>query len=281
MTTAATVPRPAAKPAGKRMNIGSVTTAAKALPSRTILHGHPGVGKTALGAHFPSPVFLMTTGETGLITLMQSKQIGPTNHFPEAAETWQDVFDAVMELQTAEHNHKTFILDTLNGGERLNHEHVCRRDYGGDFGEKGFMGFQRGFVTALGDWRNLLCQLDKLRQERGMAILLLCHTKTASVRNPAGPDYDQFAPCLHKTTWEVTAGWADVILYATQEVHVEAEKGKRGKGHAGRRVILTSGEAAYCAKNRHGLPEEIEMGASGKEAYTNLMAAFQHGKAGE
>jgi hypothetical protein len=258
----------------KRMTLAEVTNKATRLPNRIILHGPPGIGKTSLGAAFPSPVFLMTRGETGLLTLMHAGQIPPTDHFPKEAENWQDILDAIEELIAGDHKWKTLVIDVLNGAERLCHEAVCQRDFNGDFGERGFMGFQRGYATALGDWRKLLFLLDKLREVKNMSILCLCHTGTGSVRNPMGPDYDCFMPALHKQTWNVTVGWADMVLFAQKEVHVEEKKGHRAKGHSGDRVLLTEGTAAYEAKNRAGLPEEISMGNSGQEAFANLLNAM-------
>jgi len=40
-------------------------------------------------------------------------------------------------------------------------------------------------------------------------------------------------------------------------------------------VIYTEHHAAYEAKNRSGLPSEIEMGTSGKEAWENLKTALK------
>ena len=271
-------PQPSASPPQKRMSLADVAKSAQRMPNRIILHGPPGIGKTELGSAFPSPIFAMTRGETGLLTLMQFGRVGETHHFPRELTTWQEVLDVIDLLASGEHEHRTFVLDSLNGAERLCHEHVCGRDYNGDFGERGFMGFQRGFQTSVGDWRAFLFGLDRLR-ERGMTILCLCHTGVGPIRNPMGPDYDSFQPALHKATWAVTVGWADMVLFAQKEVFVQSEKGKRAKGQSGRRVLLTEGTAAYEAKNRHGLPEEIDMGDSGAEAFANLAAAMKSAQA--
>lgn len=257
------------------MTLADITSEAPKLPNKIVIYGEPGIGKTELGASFPRPVFLMTRGEKGLVTLQNSGRIKPTQHFPQEAILWTDVLEAVEALQ-GEHEHRTFVLDTANGAERLCHEHVCSRDYNGDWGERGFVSYQRGYETAVNDWRNLLNQLDKL-QARGMTVLLLAHCGVRPMRNPLGPDYDAFLPALHKSTWNVTVGWADMVLFAKQDITVEAEKGKRAKAKSSSRILLTVGTAAYEAKNRHGLPEEVGMGESGLEAFQNLCAAMKLG----
>jgi hypothetical protein len=48
------------------------------------------VGKTSLGACAPKPIYLMTRGETGLLTLIDAGRIPETAHFPELG-TWPDL----------------------------------------------------------------------------------------------------------------------------------------------------------------------------------------------
>ena len=46
----------------------------------------------------------------------------------------------------------------------------------------------------------------------------------------------------------------------------------------GERIILTEWSPAADAKNRHNLPDEIPMGCSAKEAWTNFIDAVKSGK---
>lgn len=109
----------------------------------------------------PRPYFLMARGETGLETLMDSKQVEGIDHYPELLK-WSTVLDVVDMLTTEEHQFSTLVLDALGGFERLCHEHVCKRDFStadrpdGDWGDKGFQGYMRGYDIALADWRVLL-----------------------------------------------------------------------------------------------------------------------------
>lgn len=257
----------------RKMKLASVTTEAQHLPNIILVHGPPGVGKTSLAGHFPSPVFLMTRGELGAIMLMQYNQIPKVNHWPEPAESWQEILDAIDELTEGQHEHKTLVIDTVNGAERLCHEMVCARDYGGDWGKQGFEGFAAGYRTSVNDWRHLIGKLQKLRDKRRMTILGLCHTATKNNKNPLGADFDQFLPSLYKDTWAVTNGESDMVLYCQQEIFSEKESklALKGKAKAGGRIMYTDGNAGFVAKNRAGLPAEIDMGTNGKEAFTNLM----------
>jgi hypothetical protein len=138
----------------------------------------------------------------------------------------------------------------------------------------------QGYDVALADWRNLLNGLDRLRAQRRMSILALGHTKINTFKNPEGADYDRYAVDVHHKSWGLTHKWADLVLFANFVAHVDARKGD-GKGKAkggGRRVLYTTRTAAYDAKNRHGLPEQIDGGRSAEEAWSNFAAAMQAGK---
>ena len=70
--------------------------------------------------------------------------------------TWDELLAAIRALIDQEHAYRTLVIDTLNGAERLCHEHVCRRDFGGRWGRDGFTAYMTGYEVALADWRELL-----------------------------------------------------------------------------------------------------------------------------
>jgi hypothetical protein len=222
----------------------------------------------------------MTRSETGLLTLIDAGQVPETVHFPELA-TWVDLLAAIDALTTEPHDYRTLVIDTLNGAERLCHEHVCQRDFGGNWGRDGFTAYMTGYDVALAEWRRFLDALDRLRATRCMSILALAHTKITPFRNPEGADYDhRYTVDLHHKTWSLTHMRADLVLFANFVAHVDARKGdgkSKAKGRS-RRVIYTTRTAAYDAKNRHGLPEQLDAGHSAAEAWAKFVAALQAGK---
>lgn len=264
----------------KRDWLSEVKTKGSGLPSRLILHGVEGIGKTSFAASAPKPIFLMARGETGLETLIDAGRVGEIPHLPELM-TWADVLSALEWLTTSDHEYQVVVLDTLNGMERLCHEHVCARDYNNDWGKQGFTSYMQGFEVALGDWRQLLSALDDLRARKKMAVVALCHTKVETFKNPEGADFDRYQPAIHRKTWELTHRWADHVLFANYFTTVEKD-GNRSKGKGGHdRVMYTERHAAYDAKNRAGLPPEIEMGNSGSEAWNNFYGAMKQKGGGQ
>ena len=248
------------------------------LPSRLVFHGQGGIGKTSFAAHAPAPFFLLSPGETGLHTLIDSGQLPAIANIE--VHDWPSLLDLIEQLTTQDHAYKTLVLDVLDGFEKLANEYVCQVDFNGERGEKGFMGYQRGYkVVASGPWRELLAALDKLRSVKRMGIICLAHTGIGNFQNPAGPDYNRFVPDIFKDAWQLAYAWADIVLFGYHEVVVAKEKGDRkGKGQSGVRIMRTEYDATADAKNRHALPPEIEMGSSGAEAWANLVAAIQEGR---
>jgi len=259
------------KPAGM---LAQVTKGTRGRPSLIVMHGVEGIGKTSLAAHSPGAVFIMPKGETGLETLIGAGRVPATAHFPEL-HLWSDLLEAVTQLIEGDHNHRTLVIDTINAAERLCHEHVCREQYGGDWGRSGFANFNQGFETSLAEWRKLLGLCDRLR-DRGVGILLTAHTVVRTHRNPDGADWDRFVPDLHHKTWSITNRQADLVLFANfSDVVYEDGARNKAKGSDQDRVLHTVRTAAWDAKNRHGLPDEIEMGANAIEAWQSLSNAMK------
>lgn len=239
-----------------------------------VIYGPPGIGKTSVGAAAPAPVFLIDTQEDGINTLKASTLVPGDLPVLPAATTWQDVLGQLDALADGDHKFKYLVIDTLGGLERLCHEFVCQRDFNGNWGDKGFGSYAKGYEVSLPEWRILLNKLDRLRTDKGMGIVALAHSLVRPFKNPEGEDYDRFIADMHHKTWSVTHKWADMILFANY--YVEVDKGnsgrERAKGKGGQiRFFNTEHHAAFDAKNRHGLPTEISMGDSGKEAWTNLV----------
>lgn len=273
-TTTATRRPPSGTPI--KFTMADVTGKGSNLPSRYVLHAVEGWGKTSLGAQFPKPIFIQTGSETGLETLIDNARLPETTHFP-AVTAWEQLLALAETLTSGDHGYRTLILDTLNGAEALCHQFVCHRDFNDDWGNKGFGSYNKGFDVSLPEWTRLLCALDRLRTERQMTIFLLCHTKVKSFKNPEGADYDRYQPDVHEKTWGLTHKWADCVLFGNFEVAVATEKpdSKKGKASGGYRIMYTERHAAYDAKNRLGLPGDIEMGDSPQQAWANFSAAVR------
>ena len=219
-----------------------------------------GFGKTTFAAYAPDCAILMARGETGYATLRGSGRVPDRDAV--VIDEWTGLLALLDQIaDMPEIPYKYLALDALGGFERLCHEHVCKRDFGDNWGEKGFMSFAKGPDSAVTDWLHLIHRLDKIHA-RGIGIIALSHCRVKPYKNPLGPDFDRYMADIHEKTWAVTHKWADAALFGSFRSIVDRvnEKSNKGKGIGGAdRVVYTERRDAFDAKNRYGLPEEIDL----------------------
>jgi len=255
------------------MSLGKL--AAEFKPPRIVLNGVEGWGKTSTSAFAPNPAILMAAGETGYETLLGAGLVPQVD--AARVESWQQLLDTLDAL--AENcPYQVLAFDALGGFERLCHEHVCRRDFNGDWGEKGFSSYQKGYDVAVTDWLTFLSKLDRIR-ERGVTMLLLGHVQIRPFKNPLGEDYDRYVADVHHKTWGVTHKWADAILFGQFRTVLDDMGGARPKGIGGTdRVLYCQRRDAFDAKNRYGMPDELEVPNDPKLVWPTIWNAITRGK---
>lgn len=232
-------------------------------PRRTLMYGVHGVGKSTFGAMAERPIFLQT--EDGLGTI-------ECERFPVAVQ-YADVIAALSELYTEAHEYRTVVIDSADWLERLIFADVCKKR-GVESIED--IPYGKGYVFALTNWREVLTGLDALRNERGMAVILIAHAQIERFANPETDTYDRYSPRLQKQASALVQEWCDEVLFATYKVHTkttnEGFDRKRVQGiGTGERIIRTSERPAHVAKNRLSLPEEFALDY-------RLYAAFARGE---
>jgi len=220
-------------------------------PRRTLVYGVHGVGKSTFGSMAEAPVFIQT--EDGLSNI-------ECERFPLAVQ-YADVIAALAELYTEPHEYRTVVLDSLDWLERLIFADVCKKR-GVESIED--IGYGKGYVFALTNWREVLTGLDALRNDRDMGIILIAHAQIERFANPETDTYDRYSPRLHKQASALVQEWADEVLFCTYSVHTKTtEEGfgrKRVQGiGTGERIIRTTERPAHVAKNRLNLPDEFPL----------------------
>ena len=220
-------------------------------PRRVLVYGVHGVGKSTFGAMAEKPIFIQT--EEGLNDI-------ETDRFPLATK-YGDVLGALSALYTDEHDYQTVVIDSLDWLERLIFAEVCQKR-GVETIED--IGYAKGYVFALTQWREVLSGLDALRNERGMQVTLIAHAAIEKFANPETDSYDRYIPRLQKQASALVQEWCDEVLFATYRVHTKTtDQGfdrKRTQGiGTGERVVRTTERPAHVAKNRLNLPDEFPL----------------------
>lgn len=256
-------------PKPTRMSLSSVVKGKLEQPLRVLLYGQEGVGKSTFAANAPSPIFLGAEDGTSQLDVVR---------FP-TPETWAEVLEAVATLTNDQHPYKTLVIDTLDWVEPLLWAHMIRRDRNPkrDLQTIEDYGFGKGYQAALDDWRLLLAALERLRKAKGMHVVLLAHSWIKAFKNPEGDDFDRYELKLNAKAAGLWKEWADDVLFARFQVlaHKDTQTRRVRGVSTGARLIHTERSAAYDAKNRHGLPDELPL------SWADYEAAVKAGKASE
>jgi hypothetical protein len=221
------------------------------MPRRVMLYGVHGVGKRTFGAMAEKPIFITTEEGTNDIEC---------DRFPLAAK-YADVLASLSSLYSEEHDYQTVVIDSLDWLERLIWAEVCTKR-GVETIED--IGYAKGYVFALTQWREILAGLDALRAERGMQVILIAHAAIEKFANPETDSYDRYTPRLQKQASALVQEWCDEVLFASYRVHTrtssEGFDRKRTQGiGTGERILRTTERPAHVAKNRLNLPDELPL----------------------
>jgi hypothetical protein len=221
------------------------------------VYGTEGIGKSTFAAGAPKPVFVPT--EDGLDQIDSAK-------FP-LATTYDEVVAALKELRTQEHDFETVVIDSADWLERLIWDRVCQES-GVKSIEKADGGYGKGYTHALVYWREVVEQLNHLRSERGMVVLLIAHARVERFEDPESSAYDRYTPRLHRLAGALVCEWVDAVLFATRRVRTQTEDAgfnrTRTTAHAigrdgGERILRCTGGPACVAKNRYGIQGDVPL----------------------
>ena len=247
---------------------------AKRQPLAIVLYTVPGWGKSTTASNATEPGLVMGRDETGYETLLGQ---GLVPNIPRTTVRDWGSYLALLDTLAEGCDYKVLAIDTLGAIEQLCHEHVCNREFRGQWGESGFAGYNRGPKVASQDWGQMLQKLGRIKAN-GTSILLLGHVRITKSRDPLSEEYDKATLDIdQKYSLPAVRRWSDAILYGTFETQVE-EDGLRKKGKGGRdRVLYCENAAAHIAKNRLGLPEMLKVPDDPSQNWAVIRNAIKEG----
>ena len=263
MTTPKIPQRPA--PPNRTRSRDSAMTAppANRMGIRAVLVGVEGVGKTSIGAFGNSPVIIMAPDELGYLTL-HSRKLVPECPISRPG-SWDELLDTLEALAADLGGAQTIVLDAIAGMESLCAMNVCKRDFDGDWGERGFGAYGRGAKAVMREWPLIFSRLTACAQA-GADVLIIGHARVKNFKNPDGPDYDRYeCNCGTDDVWSRIKMWADACLFLTFRSVVELPRPEanvakaHGKAIGHQRIMRCQYSAAADAKNQYGLEPEYEM----------------------
>jgi len=213
-------------------------------PRLVLIYGTDGTGKSSFGAQAPKPIFL--GAESGTDNLDVSRF--PTPH------SWTDIEKQLGELLTVDHEYKTLVIDSLDWIEPLLNQHICDR-YGTKSIDLAAGGYGKGYVEAVNEWIKFNKILTRIREEKGMNIILIAHSEIIKFTDPSTQsEYDRYCLKLYKKSAALFREFCDAVLFANFEVFSKKDGSKTRAYGDGVRVIYTERRPGFDAKNRFNLP---------------------------
>lgn len=217
---------------------------------KVVIYGPEGIGKSTFASKFPDPVFIDTEGSTNSMDVAR---------LPKAS-SWQILLDQVDYVRTHPTMCKTLIIDTMDWAEAMCIQYICdkhRKSGIEDFG------YGNGYTYVKEEIGRFLNKLSEVK-DAGVNVVLTAH---AQIKKFEQPDelgaYDRWELKLGKKTTSQTSPlvkeWADMLLFANYKTFSIAvdDKGNKRKAQGGERVMYTTHNACWDAKNRYGLPDEV------------------------
>ena len=216
-------------------------------PLKVVLYGVEGIGKSSFAARFPQPVFIDTEGGTGRLDVQRLP----------APDSWQMLLDEAAAAADGQVPCQTLVLDTADWAEKLCMAGVCAR-----FKVKGIedIGYGKGYTYVKEDFARLLDALDKV-VAAGRHVVVVAHAAVAKFEQPdAVGSYDRWVMKTSKQVAPLLREWCDMLLFANYKTVVEKSgtgPSAKNKASGARRVLYTTHNACWDAKNRFGLPDEV------------------------
>lgn len=215
-------------------------------PSRIVIYGAEGIGKTTLASQFPKPLFIDVEGGTNQIDLTR---------FEEQPKTWEELIKQVKYVISNPTICRTLVIDTADAAEVLCTDYICKIGNKKSLGE---FGYGSGYQHLSEEFNRFLQLLNKVT-DMGINVVVIGHSW---LRKQELPDemgaFDRYELKLQKKDAPLLKEWCDSLLFLNYKTHVVEKDGVK-KATGGQRFIYTNHKPTYDAKNRFGLKDELPL----------------------
>ena len=215
-------------------------------PQKVVIYGPEGIGKSSLAARFPNPLFIDTEGGTAQLDVRRI----------EKPASFDELVSIVKEVAANPALCMTLILDTADWAEQFCIVDLCAR-----YKKNGIedFGYGKGYTYLAEEYSRLLNALDMVIAA-GINVVITAHAKMRKFEQPDEMGaYDRWEMKLSKQVAPLLKEWCDLLLFCNYKTFVVTAQNDTKKVQGGKRVMYTSHHPCWDAKNRHGLPEEIEL----------------------
>lgn len=228
----------------------NITRGIQNKPIKAVIYGPEGIGKTTFAAQFPDPLFVDVEGSTTRMDVART----------DTPTSLAMLLGILTEIRDHNPGCKTVVIDTADWAERLCIKTVCDKYKKTGIEE---FGYGKGYTYVYEEFGGILNLLNDIA-DRGVNVVLTAH---AAIRKFEQPDemgsYDRWElKMINSPKCNVCAmikEWADLVLFANYKTTVIStdKEGKKNKARGGQRVMYTTHDPCWDAKNRFGLAQEL------------------------
>lgn len=224
----------------------TITEGVQPTAKKVLIYGSEGIGKSTLASCFPGVLVSDTEGSTKQLSLRRFNR----------PETWTDLNEQVDAVLNGSASCQTYVVDTVDWAEKLCSQDVCARSHVDGIES---IGYGKGYTYMEESFAKFLAKMDQLIT-KGINVVLIAH---AAMRKFEQPDelgaYDRWELKLSKKVAPLCKEWADMILFCNYRTTLSSTKDGKKKAVGDERVMYTTHNACWDAKNRFGLPATLPM----------------------
>jgi len=216
-------------------------------PAFCVFYAGAKTGKTTLASEFPSPLYVRTGRGERAPAGVTMKSFG-------VSDTYQDVLDQADWMLEAEHDRKTFVLDSADGLEKLLRDKVCAESKVASIED---IPFGKGYPRVAELWAAFVQKMLNLK-EAGYYVVVLAHVRAAKVPAITSEGYQQWAPNLRDEVVGTLIDNADLISFLHRRATIKKDdlgfKRTHTRAEGGAEIVMeVQGRANFVAGNRYDI----------------------------
>lgn len=216
-------------------------------PAFCVFYAGAKSGKTTLASEFPAPLYVRTgKGERAPAGVVM-KSFG-------VSESYQDVIDQADWLLEAEHDRKSYVLDSADGLEQHIFAEVCRKNKVASIED---IPYGKGYAQATEIWHEFIDKMLQLKAA-GFYVVIIAHVKAKTVPGVTTDSYPRYMPNLRDDAVGVVVDAADLIGFLHQRVSIRKEdigfKKTNTRGEGGGDILIAVQERpGFISGNRYDI----------------------------
>jgi hypothetical protein len=222
-------------------------------PSKDLIHGVEGVGKTSLGSTYPNAIFIDCEGSTDKLDVARLR-----------ARTWIEFNQAIGMILSKKDGFEEFesvVIDTVDWLEKIVITEVVRLDKADSITDHRLYGYGKGDQRVKAFFDDEVTPLFERLMKSGLNVVMIAHSVVKSFNDPIGGAYDYYGMDMGKKAAATLRQWAHNVFFVNYKTTFKEGKGiDKTKAYGGKEVCLyTQRTPQYEAKRRDALKDEIKV----------------------